>query len=176
MSTRKRRMRHDDFSRRLMRETRLVADDLVQPVFVLDGSNQSQDVVSMPGIKRLSLDLLYVQAERLLELNVPSIALFPVIPSSLKSENAEESFNPDGLVPRVVQGLKSRFPELGVITDVALDPYTSHGQDGLIDKSGYVLNDETVDVVVKQALCHAQHSVRNRPGPFFGLRPATSQN
>ncbi len=156
MPVRKRRMRRDEFSRRLMCETRLSADDLIQPVFVLDGKKQSQDIASMPGIKRLSLDLLCVQAERLLELGVPAIALFPVVENSLKSENANEAFNPDGLVPRVVQELKSRFPELGVITDVALDPYTSHGQDGLIDDSGYVLNDETVEVLVKQAMAHAE--------------------
>ncbi len=149
-------MRRDEFSRRLMCETHLGADDLIQPVFVLDGKKQSQDITSMPGIKRLSLDLLCVQAERLLELGVPAIALFPVVENSLKSENANEAFNPDGLVPRVVQELKSRFPELGVITDVALDPYTLHGQDGLIDDSGYVLNDETVEVLVKQAMTHAE--------------------
>jgi len=156
MSMRKRRMRRDEFSRRLMRETSLSTDDLIQPVFVLDGKKQSQDVTSMPGIKRLSLDLLLAQAENLLELGVPAIALFPVVEKSLKTDKAEEAYNPDGLVPRVVQELKSRFPELGVITDVALDPYTSHGQDGLIDDSGYVLNDETVEVLVKQALNHAQ--------------------
>lgn len=156
MPIRKRRMRREEFSRRLMRETRLTTDDLIQPVFVLDGKKQSQDIASMPGIKRLSLDLLCVQAERLLELGVPAIALFPVVENSLKSENAKEAFNPDGLVPRVVQELKLRFPELGVITDVALDPYTSHGQDGLIDDSGYVLNDETVEVLVKQAMTHAE--------------------
>ncbi|MEE8387544.1 MAG: porphobilinogen synthase [Acidiferrobacterales bacterium] len=156
MPIRKRRMRRDEFSRRLMCETHLGADDLIQPVFVLDGKKQSQDITSMPGIKRLSLDLLCVQAERLLELGVPAIALFPVVENSLKSENANEAFNPDGLVPRVVQELKSRFPELGVITDVALDPYTLHGQDGLIDDSGYVLNDETVEVLVKQAMTHAE--------------------
>ena len=155
MPTRKRRMRRDEFSRRLMRETRLSTDDLIQPVFVLDGKKQSQDVASMPGIKRLSLDFLCEQAERLLESGVPAIALFPVVDSSLKSENADEAINPEGLIPRVVKELKSRFPELGVITDVALDPYTSHGQDGLIDDSGYVLNDETVEVLVKQAMTHA---------------------
>jgi len=156
MPNRKRRMRGDKFSRRLMRETRLSTDDLIQPVFVLDGKKQSQDIASMPGIKRLSLDLLCEQAERLLESGIPAIALFPVVDSSLKSENADEAINPDGLIPRVVKELKSRFPELGVITDVALDPYTSHGQDGLIDDSGYVLNDETVEVLVKQAMTHAE--------------------
>lgn len=156
MPIRKRRLRRDEFSRRLMRETRLSTDDLIQPVFVLDGKKQSQDITSMPGIKRLSLDLLFAQAERLLELGVPAMALFPVVDGVLKSENADEAFNPDGLVPRVVRELKSRFPELGVITDVALDPYTASGQDGLTDDSGYVLNDETVEVLVKQALSHAQ--------------------
>lgn len=156
MTIRKRRMRRDEFSRRLMRETRLSTDDLIQPVFVLDGKKQSQDITSMPGIKRLGLDLLFAQAERLLELGVPAMALFPVVDGALKSENADEAFNPDGLVPRVVRELKSRFPELGVITDVALDPYTASGQDGLTDDSGYVLNDETVEVLVKQALSHAQ--------------------
>ncbi len=156
MPIRKRRMRREEFSRRLMRETHLSTDDLIQPVFVVEGKKQSQEVASMPGVQRLSLDLLCVKAERLLELGVPAIALFPVVESSLKSDDAKEAYNPDGLVSRVVQELKSRFPELGVITDVALDPYTSHGQDGLIDDSGYVLNDETVDVLVKQALSHAQ--------------------
>lgn len=156
MPIRKRRLRRDEFSRRLMRETRLSTDDLIQPVFVLDGKKQSQDITSMPGIKRLGLDLLFAQAERLLELGVPAMALFPVVDGALKSENADEAFNPDGLVPRVVRELKSRFPELGVITDVALDPYTASGQDGLTDDSGYVLNDETVEVLVKQALSHAQ--------------------
>ena len=151
-----RRMRRDSFSRRLMRETRLSTDDLIQPVFVLEGNSQAQDVASMPGIQRVGIDLLFKQAERLLELGVPAMALFPVVDAERKSDSAEEAFNPDGLVPRVVRGLKERFPELGIITDVALDPYTSHGQDGLIDGSGYVLNDETVAVLVKQALSHAE--------------------
>ena len=153
---RMRRMRRDSFSRRLMRETRLSTDDLIQPVFVLEGNSQAQDVASMPGIQRVGIDLLFKQAERLLELGVPAMALFPVVDAERKSDSAEEAFNPDGLVPRVVRGLKERFPELGIITDVALDPYTSHGQDGLIDGSGYVLNDETVEVLVKQALSHAE--------------------
>jgi len=156
MPIRKRRLRRDEFSRRLIRETLLSTNDLIQPVFVLDGKKQSQDITSMPGIKRLGLDLLFAQAERLLELGVPAMALFPVVDGALKSENADEAFNPDGLVPRVVRELKSRFPELGVITDVALDPYTVSGQDGLTDDSAYVLNDETVEVLVKQALSHAQ--------------------
>jgi porphobilinogen synthase len=150
-----RRMRRDVFSRRLMRETRLSTDDLIQPVFVLEGKGKTEDVASMPGIQRVSLDLLLKQAERLLELGVPAIALFPVVDADRKSDQAEEAFNPDGLVQRVVRELKQRLPELGVITDVALDPYTSHGQDGLIDDTGYVLNDETVEVLVKQALSHA---------------------
>ena len=154
-----RRMRRDRFSRQLMRETELNAGDLIQPVFILEGKNVSEPVSSMPGIHRTSLDLLYAQVERLLELGVPAIALFPVIDQSLKSEGAEEAWNPDGLVPRAIQELKSRFPEMGVISDVALDPYTSHGQDGLIDESGYVLNDETVEVLVKQAMCHAEAGV-----------------
>ena len=151
-----RRMRRDVFSRRLMRETRLSSDDLIQPAFVLDGSGKTENVVSMPGIQRVSLDLLIRQGERLLELGVPAIALFPVIDTAHKSDKAEEAYNADGLVPRVVRELKKQLPELGVITDVALDPYTSHGQDGLIDDSGYVLNDETVEVLVKQALIHAE--------------------
>ncbi len=153
--TRMRRMRHDDFSRRLMRETRLSADDLIQPVFVMEGRNRSEPVPSMPGISRVTTDLLLRQAEKLLKLGVPAIALFPVISPSKKDNKAKEAFNPRGLVPQTLHALKKNFPELGVITDIALDPYTSHGQDGLIDGSGYVLNDETVAVLVKQALSHA---------------------
>ncbi len=154
--TRPRRMRHDAFSRRLMRETALTANDLIQPVFVLEGAKRVEPVASMPGIERVSLDLLLKQAERLVKLGVPAIALFPVIPQDKKSLTAKEAWNPKGLVPRAVKELKKNFPELGVITDVALDPYTSHGQDGLIDASGYVLNDETVAALVKQALLHAE--------------------
>ncbi len=152
---RMRRMRHDDFSRRLMCETRLAADDLIQPVFVMEGRNRAEAVPSMPGIERVTTDLLLKQAERLLKLGVPAIALFPVIPASKKDNKAKEAFNPKGLVPQTVRTLKKNFPELGVITDIALDPYTAHGQDGLIDATGYVLNDETVAVLVKQALTHA---------------------
>jgi len=155
-ATRMRRMRRDDFSRRLMREHRLSADDLIYPVFVLEGENIVQPVASMPGVSRTSLDGLLRTAEEAVSLGVPALALFPVVEDSKKSLGAEEAYNPDGLVPRVVQALKARFPELGVITDVALDPYTSHGQDGLIDEAGYVLNDETLEVLAKQALCHAQ--------------------
>jgi porphobilinogen synthase len=151
-----RRMRRDDFSRRLMREHRLSADDLIYPVFVLEGENIVQPVASMPGVSRTSLDGLLRTAEEAVSLGVPALALFPVVEDGKKSLGAEEAYNPDGLVPRVVQALKQRFPELGVITDIALDPYTSHGQDGLIDASGYVLNDETLEVLAKQALCHAQ--------------------
>ncbi len=155
-ATRMRRMRRDDFSRRLMRESVLTVDDFIYPVFVLEGAGRVEQVGSMPGVERQSLDVLLRTAERAAKLGIPALALFPVVDASLKSLSAEEAYNPDGLVPRVVQALKREFPELGVITDVALDPYTSHGQDGLIDASGYVLNDETLEVLVKQALCHAQ--------------------
>lgn len=155
-STRMRRMRRDDFSRRLMRENGLSADDLIYPVFVLDGPTRSEAVASMPGVNRVSLDLLLGVAEQAVALGVPALALFPVIDGALKTEDAAEAWNPDGLVPRTVRALKARFPELGVITDVALDPYTSHGQDGLIDAAGYVMNDETLEALAKQALCHAQ--------------------
>ncbi len=155
-ATRMRRMRRDDFSRRLMREHRLSADDLIYPVFVLEGENIVQPVASMPGVSRTSLDGLLRTAEEAVSLGVPALALFPVVEDNKKSLGAEEAYNPDGLVPRVVQALKQRFPELGVITDIALDPYTSHCQDCLIDAAGYVLNDETLEVLAKQALCHAQ--------------------
>ncbi len=154
--SRMRRMRRDDFSRRLMRESVLTADDFIYPVFVLEGAGRVERVASMPGVERQSLDVLLKTAERAVGLGIPALALFPVVDAPLKSLDAEEAYNPDGLVPRVVQALKREFPDLGVITDVALDPYTSHGQDGLIDDTGYVLNDETLDVLVKQALCHAQ--------------------
>jgi porphobilinogen synthase len=150
-----RRMRADDFSRRLMRENQLTADDLIWPVFVLEGEDQSEPVVSMPGVERLSIDRLLARAEECLELGVPAMALFPVTPLDAKSEDAREAYNPEGLAQRAVRAIKARTPELGVITDVALDPFTTHGQDGLIDETGYVVNDETVDVLVKQALSHA---------------------
>jgi porphobilinogen synthase len=153
--TRMRRMRRDEFSRRLMREHTLTAADLILPVFVLDGASRTEDVASMPGVRRVSLDHLLHVAEECLELGVPAMALFPVIDPVLKSLDAAEAYNHEGLVPRSVAALKARFPELGVITDVALDPYTSHGQDGLIDSSGYVLNDETIAVLTRQAECHA---------------------
>ena len=155
---RMRRMRRDDFSRRLMRETVLTPADLILPVFVLDGENRVEDVASMPGVQRMSLDRLFVVAEDCLKYGVPAMALFPVVDAGLKSLDAAEAYNPAGLVPRVVSALKQRFPELGIITDVALDPYTSHGQDGLIDPNdprGYVLNDETIAVLTRQAETHA---------------------
>jgi porphobilinogen synthase len=152
---RMRRMRRDDFSRRLMRETQLTSADLILPVFLLDGDDRQEAVASMPGVTRLSLDRLYTVAEECLALGIPALALFPVVDAGLKSLGAEEAYNPAGLVPRAVAGLKARFPELGVITDIALDPYTSHGQDGLIDETGYVLNDETIAVLTRQAECHA---------------------
>jgi len=151
-----RRMRHDEFSRRLMREHVLTPADLIYPVFVLEGQNQRQAVATMPGVERLSIDLLLPVAEECARLGIPALALFPVIESSKKSLDAAEAFNPEGLVPRTVSALKKALPDLGVITDVALDPYTSHGQDGLIDQDGYVLNDETVAVLQKQAVCHAR--------------------
>jgi porphobilinogen synthase len=152
---RMRRMRRDAFSRRLMREHTLTPADLIYPVFVLDGAGRREPVASMPGVERLSIDLLLPVAEDCAALGIPALALFPVIDAGLKSPGAEEALNPDGLVPRTVAALKSRFPELGIITDIALDPYTSHGQDGLIDASGYVMNDETVAVLAKQAVVHA---------------------
>jgi porphobilinogen synthase len=155
-STRPRRMRRDDFSRRLMRENVLTASDLIYPVFVLDGESRVENVASMPGVQRQSIDVLLKTAEECVKLGIPALALFPVIDQSLKSLDAAEAYNPKGLVPRTVKALKAAFPDLGIITDIALDPYTSHGQDGLIDDSGYVLNDETVAVLVRQALCHAE--------------------
>lgn len=152
---RMRRMRQFDFSRRLMRENRLTPDDLIYPMFVTDGKSAREPIASMPGIDRVNLDELIREARELKELGIPAIALFPVVADKLKSEKAEESYNPDGLVQRAVRGLKASVPELGVITDVALDPYTIHGQDGLTDKNGYVVNDETVEVLVRQALSHA---------------------
>jgi porphobilinogen synthase len=151
-----RRMRRDAFSRNLMRENTVTSADLIYPVFVLDGSNREEAVSSMPGVKRQSLDKLMQQAEECVKLGIPMLALFPVIDSALKTEDAREALNPDGLVPRVVAALKKNFPELGIMTDIALDPYTSHGQDGLIDASGYVINDETVAVLAQQAQVHAQ--------------------
>jgi len=155
-ATRPRRMRCDDFSRRLMRESMLSVDDLIYPMFIIEGTNQRSSIDSMPGIERLSIDLLLVEAGILSELGIPAIALFPVVSDDKKSSDAAEAWNPGGLVQTAVRALKRHYPELGVITDVALDPYTLSGQDGLTDNNGYVLNDETVDVLVKQALSHAE--------------------
>jgi porphobilinogen synthase len=152
---RMRRMRRDDFSRRLMREHHVHTDDLIYPMFVIEGDNQREAVASMPGVERVSIDQLLIEAGQCLKLGIPAIALFPVVGVDKKSDSAEEAFNPDGLAQRAVRALKARFPELGVITDVALDPFTRHGQDGLIDDTGYVLNDETIEVLVRQALSHA---------------------
>ena len=152
---RMRRMRKDDFSRRLMRESVLTTNDLIYPVFVLEGTNQREEVPSMPGVERLSIDLLVKEAKVWSSLGIPAIALFPVTPQSAKSEMAEEAYNPDGLAQRAVKAVKDACPELGIMTDVALDPFTTHGQDGIIDQDGYVLNDITVDILTKQALSHA---------------------
>ncbi|GGK63131.1 porphobilinogen synthase [Amphritea balenae] len=154
--TRMRRMRADDFSRRMMRETVLTPNDLIYPVFVIEGENQREVVPSMPGVERMSIDLLVQEARELVALGVPAVALFPVTPLSAKTELAEEAYNPDGLAQRAVKALKDACPDLGVITDVALDPFTTHGQDGIIDAEGYVLNDRTVDTLVRQALSHAE--------------------
>ena len=155
-SNRPRRMRKDEFSRRLMREHHLRTDDLIYPVFVMEGHQKEEAIPSMPGIKRQSADLILETAKECFELGIPAIALFPVIDAKLKSEDAKEAYNPEGLIPKVVALLKKHLPDLGVITDIALDPYTNHGQDGLIDELGYVLNDETVAVLIKQALSHAK--------------------
>jgi len=158
-AVRMRRMRRDDFSRRLMREHRLSADDLIYPVFILDGKDRTEIVASMPGVERMSIDRLLPVAEECMKLRIPVLALFPVIEQKLKTPDGREAFNPKGLVPRAVAALKKRFPQLGIMTDVALDPYTSHGQDGVIDGDGYIVNDLTLDILVKQALCQAQAGV-----------------
>ena len=149
-------MRSQDFSRRLMQENTLTANDLIYPMFVLDGLNKRESIASMPEIERLSIDLLLKEAEELLALGIPAVALFPVSPKHVKSLDAKEAWNPEGLAQRAVRALKKNFPELGIITDVALDPFTTHGQDGIIDESGYVLNDNTVNALVKQAISHAE--------------------
>ncbi len=156
---RPRRLRRDTFTRNLVREHALTAHDLIYPVFVQEGEKRRDAIASMPGVDRLSLDLLLPVAEQCMEAGIPVMALFPVIDASLKTPNGDEACNPDGLIPRVVAALKARFPELGVMTDVALDPYTSHGQDGLLDETGYILNDVTVDMLVKQALTQSQAGV-----------------
>ena len=156
---RMRRLRRDEFSRRLVAESRLSVEDLIYPVFLLEGQNRVEPVASLPGVSRRSLDKLFEEAERCVALGIPAMALFPVISPTLKTPAAEEAYNPDGLVPHALKALKARFPTLGLITDVALDPYTSHGQDGLIDETGYVLNDETIAVLIKQALTQAEAGV-----------------
>ncbi|GAB1041838.1 MAG: porphobilinogen synthase [Shewanella algae] len=152
---RMRRMRKHEFSRRLMAENQLTVNDLIYPMFVLEGNKRTESVASMPGVERYSIDLLLKEAEELVELGIPLIALFPVTPAEKKSLMAEEAYNPDGLVQRAVRELKAEFPQLGVMTDVALDPYTTHGQDGIIDETGYIINDVTTEILVKQALSHA---------------------
>jgi len=158
-ASRPRRLRREAWSRDLVRESRVHASDLILPVFVLDGNNVVQDVASMPGVQRVTLDRLYPVAEECVALGIPVMALFPVLEPALKSDDGREALNADGLVPRVVRELKKRFPELGVMTDVALDPFTSHGQDGLLDETGYIVNDETVAVLVEQALVQAEAGV-----------------
>ena len=158
-AVRMRRMRRDDFSRRLMREHRLSADDLIYPVFILDGKNRTENVASMPGVVRMTIDRLLPVAAECVKLRIPVLALFPVIEQKLKTADGREAHNAKGLVPRAVAALKQRFPALGIMTDVALDPYTSHGQDGVVDKAGYIVNDVTLDVLVRQALCQAQAGV-----------------
>lgn len=156
---RPRRMRRDDFSRRLMRENRLTTDDLIYPVFVVEGTNERQPVPSMPGVERVSVDLLMHVAEQCVELGVPVLSLFPAIDPSVKTPDGREAANPEGLIPRAVRELKKRFPELGVLTDVALDPYTSHGQDGVLDENGYVINDDTIEILIEQARVQAEAGV-----------------
>jgi porphobilinogen synthase len=158
-NTRLRRLRENNFSRRLMRETKLSCDDLIYPVFLLPGENQRQKIASMPGIERFTLDHLLDEIDTLQQLKIPAIALFPVIPPEGKTWDARQAYDPEGLIPKAVRALKKNFPEMGVITDIALDPYTSHGHDGLLSKEGAILNDDTVAILVKQALCHAQAGV-----------------
>jgi len=158
-AVRMRRMRRMEFTRRLMRESVLTAGDLIYPVFIIDGKGRTQKVDSMPGVERLTLERLLPLAEQCLKLEIPALALFPAIDAPLKTPDGREAYNPKGLIPRAVAALKKRFPELGVMTDVALDPYTSHGQDGVIDDAGYILNDETLDILVKQALVQAAAGV-----------------
>ena len=181
-SVRMRRMRRDDFSRRLMREHRVTTDDLIYPVFVLDGEKRVEPVASMPGVERVSLDRLLPIAEECVRLQIPVIALFPVIEQSLKSPDGREATNPDGIVPRIARQLKQRFPQLGVLTDVALDPYTTHGQDGVIDAAGYVLNDATLAILTQQALLQAEAGVDivapsdMMDGRIGAIRAALEQN
>ena len=157
--TRMRRMRSDDFSRRLMREHELTANDLIYPVFVIEGENETESVPSMPGVSRMTIDLLIEEAKQVRDLGIPMLALFPVVPMEKKSDDGAESYNPDGLAPRTVAALKAAVPDLGIMTDVALDPYTSHGQDGILDPSGYVANDISVEALRQQALIQAEAGV-----------------
>jgi len=157
--TRMRRMRTDDFSRRLMRENTLMVDDLIYPMFIIEGENQREKIASMPGVERLSLDLLIEDIKELAELGIPMVSLFPVPDISTKTLEAEEAYNPNGLIQRAIRAIKETIPEMGVMSDVALDPYTTHGQDGIIDENGYVLNDDTIDVLMRQALSHAEAGV-----------------
>ncbi len=158
-AARMRRMRRDPFSRALMRENIVTASDLIYPVFILEGENQRQQVASMPGVERVSVDLLLTVAEECVALGIPVMALFPVVDASLKTYDGIEAVNPDGLVPRAVRELKRRFPELGIMTDVALDPYTTHGQDGLPDENGYIVNEKTIEMLIRQALAQAEAGV-----------------
>ncbi|MFC3460664.1 porphobilinogen synthase [Massilia haematophila] len=158
-NSRMRRMRRDPFSRALMRENTVTAADLIYPVFILDGENQRQQVASMPGVERVSVDLLLKVAEECVSLGIPVLALFPVIDASLKTYDGVEATNPDGLVPRAVRALKQHFPQLGILTDIALDPYTTHGQDGLPDENGYIVNEKTIEMLTRQALTHAEAGV-----------------
>jgi porphobilinogen synthase len=158
-AVRMRRMRRDPFSRALMRENTVTASDLIYPVFVLDGENQRQQVASMPGVERLSVDLLLKLAEEAVALGIPVLALFPMVDASLKTYDGIEATNPDGLIPRAVRALKKEFPQLGLMTDVALDPYTTHGQDGLPDDNGYIVNEKTIDMLIRQALAQAEAGV-----------------
>lgn len=157
--TRLRRLRENQFSRRLIRETRLSCDDLIYPVFLLPGESQKQNIVTMPGIERLTLDYLLDEVGVLQQLKLPAIALFPVIPAKDKTRDACEAYNPEGLIPHAIRELKKNFPEMGIITDIALDPYTSHGHDGILSERGVILNDESIEILVKQALCYAQAGV-----------------
>ena len=156
LTHRPRRLRKQKFNRSLVRENSVSASDLIYPLFIIEGENKKEKIKSMPGIERLSIDQLLIEAQEIIDLKIQAIAIFPVIDSNKKTEEAEESYNSDGLVQKAVRALKRSFPDLAVITDVALDPFTSHGQDGLIDSNGYVLNDETVDVLIKQAISHAE--------------------
>lgn len=158
-ATRMRRMRYDDFSRRLMAETKLSVDDLICPLFITEGSGKREAIASMPGIERLSVDMLLQEVAELSRLGVPAVVLFPVVGADKKSLDAKEAYNPNGLVPEAIKAIKREFPKMGVITDIALDPYTSHGQDGVMNEAGYVLNDETVAILIKQALSHAEAGV-----------------